>query len=99
MKNWLLAALLVVNYVVATLITYTTYRGYPDHSAVARVQWVLFYLVTVVYPIGWTAQHLRIIRRLGLEDANKLRRLAWAPVIVGGTSLLVGLSLLVRLRG
>ena len=98
MKSSFLAVLLIVNYVVASLITYTTFRGYPDHSAVATVQWLLFYLVTVIYPIGWTALQLRVIRKLGLEETRALRRFAWAPVIVGGTSLLIGLSLLIRLR-
>jgi hypothetical protein len=51
-------------------------------------------VVTVVYPAVWTIQELRLLRKLGLEQSKPLRRYAWAPVIVGGTSLLIGLSLL-----
>jgi hypothetical protein len=51
-------------------------------------------VVTVIYPAVWTIRELRLLRKLGLEQSQALRRYAWAPVIVGGTSLLIGLSLL-----
>jgi len=87
-------ALLVVIYVAATALTYVTFRRYPDRTGVAAVQWLLFYVVTVVYPAVWTIQEVRLLRKLRLEESQALRRYAWAPVIVGGTSLLIGLSLL-----
>ena len=86
--------LVVVIYVAATALTYVTFRRYPDRTGVAAVQWLLFYVVTVVYPAVWTIQELRLLRKLRLEESQALRRYAWAPVIVGGTSLLIGLSLL-----
>jgi len=47
-----------------------------------------------VYPLIWTVQNLRLVRKLGLDQPQQLRQYAWAPVIVGGTSLIAGLSLL-----
>ncbi len=94
MNNKLAIACLVAIYVMASGLTYVTFRRYPDHSGMAAVQWLLFYIVTVVYPLFWTVQSLRLVRRLGLDHSQPLRRNAWAPVIVGGTSLLTGLSLL-----
>lgn len=93
MKNTITIAFLVAIYAMASGLTYVTFRRYPDHSGAAVVQWLLFYVVTVLYPSLWTVQSLRIVRKLGLES-QQLRRQAWAPVIVGGTSLLTGLSLL-----
>jgi hypothetical protein len=81
-------------YVAASGLTYVTFRRYPDHSGTAAMQWLLFYLATVIYPAVWTAQELRLVRKLGLDQSRALRQHAWAPVIVGGTSLLMGLSLL-----
>jgi len=97
MKNKVAIAWLVVICVVASGLTYVTFRRYPDHSGMAAVQWLLFYVVTVVYPLIWTLQNLRLVRKLGLDQSQQLRRYAWAPVIVGGTSLLTGLSLLLPL--
>jgi hypothetical protein len=94
MTNKTAIAILVVLYVVASGLTYATFRRSPDHSGTAVVQWLLFYIVTVVYPLVWTVQNLRLVRKLGLEHSQALRRYAWAPVVVGGTSLLTGLSLL-----
>ena len=86
--------LLVIIYVIASALTYVTFRRYPDRTGVAAVQWLLFYVVTVVYPAVWTIQELRLLRTLSIDEVQTLRRYAWAPVIVGGTSLLIGLSLL-----
>ena len=94
MKKTMTIALLVVIFVMASALTYVTFRRYPDQSGMATVQWLLFYIVTVVYPAIWTAQNLRLVRKLGLDQSHQLRRYAWAPVIVGGTSLITGLSLL-----
>ena len=85
---------LVVIYVMASGLTYVTFRRYPDHSGTAVVQWLLFYVVTVLYPLIWTVQSLRLVRKLGVDQSQQLRRYAWAPVIVGATSLLTGLGLL-----
>src|SRR5262245_16694849 len=93
MRSRLVIFLLVVMYVTASALTYVTFRRYPDRTGVAAVQWFLFYVVTVVYPAVWTVQGLRLLRKLRLDDSQVLRRYAWAPVIVGGTSLLIGLSL------
>lgn len=93
MKNTITIAFLVVIYAMASGLTYVTFRRYPDHSGTAVMQWLLFYVVTVLYPSIWTVQSLRLARKLGLES-QQLRRHAWAPMIVGGTSLLTGLSLL-----
>jgi hypothetical protein len=94
MRSRLMIAFLVVIYVAATALTYVTFTRYPDRTGVAAVQWLLFYVVTVVYPAVWTLQEVRLLRKLRLEESQALRRYAWAPVIVGGTSLLIGLSLL-----
>jgi hypothetical protein len=93
-SNKVAIACLVVIYAMASGLSYVTFRRYPDHSGTASVQWLLFYIVTVVYPSIWTVQNLRLVRKLGLDHSQTLRRYAWAPVIVGGTSLLTGLSLL-----
>jgi hypothetical protein len=94
MKKSIVVVFLAVNYAVASGLVYVTFRRYPDHSTAATIQWMLLYLVSVIYPIGWTMQQLKAIRKLGLEDSRVLRRQAWAPVIVGGTTLLIALSLL-----
>ena len=94
MNNKVAIACLVVIYTMASGLTYVTFRRYPDHSGMAAVQWLLFYVVTVVYPLIWTVQNLRLVRKLGLDQSQQLRRHTWAPVIVGGTSLIAGLSLL-----
>jgi hypothetical protein len=94
MNSRIVIPFLAIMYVAAGALTYATYRRYPDHSGVAATQWLLFYVVTVIYPIIWTVQELRLLRKLELEHSKALRRYAWAPVIVGGTSLLIGLSLL-----
>jgi hypothetical protein len=94
MNNKIAIGCLVAIYAMASGLTYVTFRRYPDHSGTAAVQWFLFYIVTVVYPLIWSVQNLRLVRKLGLDDSQPLRRYAWAPVIVGATSLLTGLSLL-----
>jgi hypothetical protein len=92
----LVKMILVLGYAAATFLLYVTSRRYPVQSPVAMVQWAILYVATVVYPMGWTVQHIRTLRRLGLSDSPDLHRLAWSPVIVGGTSLLISLSLLWR---
>ncbi len=94
MRNTLMLLLLAIIYVIASALTFVTFRRYPDRTGVAAVQWLLFYVVTVVYPAIWTIQELRLLRTVSIHEARALRRYAWAPVIVGGTSLLIGLSLL-----
>jgi len=94
MRNKLALTLLAFIYVGATGLTWTTFRRYPDQSGTVVVQWLLLYTATVLYPIVWTLQGLRLLRKLGLEQSHPLLRQAWGPVIVGGTSLLMGLSLL-----
>jgi len=94
MSRRIVIPLLASVYLMAGGLTYVTFRRYPDHSGAVVAQWLLFYVVTVIYPAIWTLQHLRLLRKLGLEQSQPLRRYAWAPVIVGGTSLLLGLSLL-----
>ena len=97
MKSKIAIAFLVVIYVMASGLTYVTFLRYPDRSGQAAVQWLLFYIVTVVYPLIWTLQNLRLVRKLGFDQSQPLRRYAWAPVVVGMTSLLTGLSLLTPL--
>lgn len=94
MTRKIVIPLLAVVYVMATVLTYVTFRRYPSPSGVTATKWLLFYVVTVVYPAVWTLQELRLLRTLGLEHSEVLRRYAWAPVIVGATSLIMGLSLL-----
>lgn len=87
---------LAVSYGAAAVLTYLAFRRYPDQSVMAAVQWVLFYVVTVVYPFIWTAQQFRLLKELGLQHSRALHQRAWAPVIVGGTALLAALTLLFR---
>jgi hypothetical protein len=94
MRNTIAIACVAVIYAMTSGLAYVTFRRYPDHSSTAVMQWLLFYVVTVVYPLIWTMQNLRLARTLGLDQSQPLRRHAWAPVIVGATSLLTGLSLL-----
>jgi hypothetical protein len=94
MKKKLAIAFLVVIYVMASGLTYVTFRKYPDHSGAAALQWLLFYIATAVYPPIWTFQNLRLLQKMGLDQSQPLRRHAWAPFIVGGTALLTGLGLL-----
>lgn len=93
-NNKVAIACLAVIYALASGLTYVTFRRYPDQSGMAAVQWLLFYVVTVVYPLVWAVQNLRLVRKLERDQFEQLRRYAWAPVIVGMTSLLTGLSLL-----
>jgi len=92
-----MVVVLAVSFALASALMYVAFRRYPDDSALAAVQWMLFYVVTVIYPVGWTVQHFRLLRRLGLDDRKDLRQHAWAPMIVGVTSLAIALSLLLRL--
>ena len=93
MRRSIVIVFLAVNYTVASGLVYVTFRRYPDHSATATLQWMLLYVVSVIYPIAWTLQQLRTLRTLG-ADSRPLQRQAWAPVIVGATTLLLALSLL-----
>lgn len=93
-NNRIAIACLAVIYAMASSLTYVTFRRYPDQSGMTAVQWLLFYVVTVVYPLVWTVQNLRLVRKLEIDQSEQLRRYAWAPVIVGMTALLTGLSLL-----
>ena len=94
MKKSIVVLFLALNYALASALLYVSFRRYPDHSPTATIQWMLLYLVSVIYPLGWTMQQLRALRKLGLSDSRALRRQAWAPVIVGATTLLIALSLL-----
>jgi hypothetical protein len=94
MRRSIVIVFLAVNYTVASGLVYVTFRRYPDHSATATLQWMLLYVVSVIYPIAWTLQQLRTLRTLGAQDSRALQRQAWAPVIVGATTLLLALSLL-----
>jgi hypothetical protein len=87
-------AVLVIGYGVAAFIGYVTFSQFPESSKMAVFQMVLFYVATLIYPPWWTLQHLRTLRRLGLDDKPELRRHAWAPVIVGGTAFATALGLL-----
>jgi len=93
-QSRIVMALLALSYVAATFLVYVTFRRSPDHSVTAVVQWTLLYAATVLYPVGWTMLHFRVLRRLGLADSRDLHQFAWSPVIVGATSLLLSMSLL-----
>jgi hypothetical protein len=56
MKKKLAIAFLLAMYVMASALTYVTFRRYPDHSGAAVLQWLLFYIVTAVYPPIWTCR-------------------------------------------
>lgn len=91
-------AVLGIGCAVAAFLGYVTFSRVSTLSAVAVFHLVLFYAATVIYPPWWTLQHLRTLRRLGLEDTPELRRHAWGPVIVGGTAFAAALGLLRALR-
>jgi hypothetical protein len=93
MRSKIMVPLLAVSYVAATALTYLTFRRYPDQSSAAAMQWLLFYVVTVIYPAVWTMQELRLLRKLGLQDSDPLVRHSWAPVIVGASCWIAGLAL------
>jgi hypothetical protein len=99
MKQTLRAAFVVACYLIVTLAGYVAFRGFPDQSARAWLQFSSFYVLSVVYPAIWRARHVRALKRLELENAPGLLRFVWAPVIVGGTAFLIVLNLLTRARG
>jgi hypothetical protein len=91
--NWLIAALLAVNYTGVTALVYLEFRDYPDHSATAIIHWAFLYFVALVQPVIFGLLIARGLRDQGLTR-RKLRFCTFAPGIVGGVTLLIALSLI-----
>jgi hypothetical protein len=84
--NVFLAAVVVFNYAAGTLLVWNGFRSYPDHSAMSVFRWVAIYLIAVIHPIVWSIHHVRVLRSKGLEIDERLRRIVFAPMVVGGIS-------------
>ena len=70
------------------------FANHPDRTgARATIQWLLLYLVAIGNPIWWTMEHYKIFRRHQIPMDRKAYGLAWSPVWVGGTTLLIALTL------
>lgn len=95
MRRSVPVAVLVACYGGMTLAGYLAFRRFPDQSTRAWLQFVSLYVLTVLYPVIWRAQHQRVLRRRGLADDAELQAYTWAPVVVGGTGFLIVLTLLV----
>ena len=95
--GWLnagLVAVVVFNYVVATVLVWNAFRSYPDHSAISIFRWVAIYVVAVIQPVVWSFHHLRVLRAKGLQIDRQLRTVAYAPMVIGGLTLLIALNLI-----
>jgi hypothetical protein len=95
--GWLKAALVAVvifNYVVGTVLVWNAFRWYPDHSAISIFRWVAIYVVAVIQPIVWSFHHVRVLRAKGLQIDGQLRTVAFAPMVIGGLTLLIALNLI-----
>jgi uncharacterized membrane protein len=92
--NALLAVVVVFTYTVGTLLVWSGFQTYPDHSPVAVFRWIAIYVVAVVQPIVWSVYHVRVLRSKGLEIDRQLRAVAFSPMVVGGVTLLIALNLI-----
>lgn len=92
--NAVLAAVVVFNYAAGTFLVWNAFQVYPDHSAMSVFRWSAIYVVAVIQPIVWSFYHLRVLRSKGLEIDRQLRAIAFAPMIVGGITLLIALNLI-----
>jgi hypothetical protein len=67
----------------------------PAHFELrVTVRWILLYVVAVGHPIVWVVSHYRTFKRLGVTIDRRTHALAWSPMYVGGTTLLLGLSVM-----
>ena len=80
--------------VVATAVVYLTYRQLAQPW---WWQWFMFYLASVIWPAIWTYRSLQMLQ--GEAPDAKRRVFAWAPVIVGVTTMAAALSLIERAAG
>jgi hypothetical protein len=86
---------LVVFNVAVTVAFLGAYVSDPAHfESRVTVQWILLYVVAVGHPILWMFTHYRTFKRLGVTIDEKTHALAWSPVYVGGTTLLLALTLM-----
>ena len=89
-----LVGVVVFNYAVGTVLVWNAFQGYPDHSAVSIFRWVAIYVVAVIQPIVWSFHHVRVLRAKGLHIDGQLRTVAFAPMVIGGLTLLIALNLI-----
>lgn len=62
-----------------------------DQTARAMVQFIALYLAGVVSPAIWTYKLHRALR----PTDRRTSALAWSPVVVGSTTIVIGLATLV----
>jgi len=92
--NAIVASVVMFNYVAGTFLVWNAFRSYPDHSAVSIFRWIAIYVVAVLQPIVWSFYHVRVLRAKGLEIDGQLRTVAFAPMVIGGLTLLIALNLI-----
>lgn len=93
LPNWLIAALVLVNYVGVTWLVYLAFREYPDHSTLTVTRWGLLYFVALIQPLIFGLRISRGLRSQGLTR-RMLHFCTFAPGIIGGVTLLIALSLI-----
>ena len=60
-----------------------------DQTPRAMLQFLVLYVVGVISPAIWTYKLHRALR----PTDRRTRALAWSPVVVGSTTILIGLTL------
>lgn len=79
-------------YVVA--VTAVVFLAYRQLAGLGWWPWLMFYIVSVLWPAIWTYHALR--RENGVTTDLKTRAFAWGPVIVGATTMAAALTLIER---
>jgi hypothetical protein len=81
----------VVMSLLVLITTMTMVVGFVSSDGTSRtaLQFIALYVVGVVWPGIWTLQLHRALR----PSDRRTHALAWSPVVVGATTLLVALSL------
>jgi hypothetical protein len=89
MKAYLAAA-----YAIPTLIVAAMFARYADYTWSGVLHWGMFYFVGIVQPFVFARRALKQFDAHGIPVDSQLRHVAFYPVIIGGLTLLIGLSLL-----
>ena len=94
MPKRVLVAVVAFGYVMATVAVVVGWSRQTPHTGWLTAQWLMLYLASVVYPAWWSLKLNRALSARDGSDVRALPGLRWAPVIVGGTSLLFALRLI-----
>lgn len=87
-------AYLATAYAIPTLIVLLMFARYADHTWSVTLHWAMFYFVGIVQPFYMARRALKQFDQHGVPVTSQLRHIAYYPVVVGGLTILIGLSVL-----